>query len=61
MAREWRHLKLLKRGGRALSEDGASQTKAGGLAVECPACLQPGRNMAENMDDIPEQDRFVVR
>ncbi|KIJ50997.1 hypothetical protein M422DRAFT_44213 [Sphaerobolus stellatus SS14] len=59
MCREWRHLKMLKRMGRSLLQDGAAQTKPGALALECPACPQPGRNMPAKMEDVPKNDRNI--
>jgi hypothetical protein len=46
--RWWRHLKMLKRGGRGHDPDGVAATKQGSLAVECPACPHDGRNLPEN-------------
>ncbi|RDX43071.1 hypothetical protein OH76DRAFT_1458528 [Lentinus brumalis] len=45
MAREWRHLKMMKRAGRGNAPEGIAGTQAGACAVECPACPQPGKNM----------------
>ena len=51
MFREWRHLKLLKRGG--LWGGGLSlERKAwGACAVECPACPHPRKNLPDNWGD----------
>jgi hypothetical protein len=45
--RMWRNLKLLKRSGRAHDPGGVEATKPGDLAVECPACPHPGRNLPQ--------------
>lgn len=58
--RQWRNLKMLKRGAAAHNPAGIHATKQGALAVECPACPQPGRNMPTNFNDIPEEDRYVL-
>jgi len=60
MIREWRHLKMLKRAGRALLVDGATQIQEGALAVECPACPHPGRNMPSSIEEVPQEDRYVL-
>nr|GAT50649.1 predicted protein [Mycena chlorophos] len=54
MAREWRHLLLLKRGGRFgyLSNE-AENTVPGELAIRCPACPRPGVNIPDNWQDTP--------
>ncbi|KAJ6454059.1 hypothetical protein C8R47DRAFT_1181216 [Mycena vitilis] len=56
MCRQYRHLMLLKRGGRALAYDasGVYGTKPGELALECPACPRPGVNMEDGWEDLPE-------
>ncbi|KAF8166405.1 hypothetical protein BJ912DRAFT_1025886 [Pholiota molesta] len=59
MAHEWRHLLLLKRAGRGHDPNGAEATKEGECAVLCPACPQPGKNMAENWQQRPEHLRFL--
>lgn len=41
VARLWRHLKLLKRGGIGLLERGVDDAKLGSCAVACPACPHP--------------------
>ena len=56
--RRYRHLKLLKRAGRGQDTSGVDGTKKGSLALECPACPHPGRNMPSTFDEIPEKDRL---
>jgi hypothetical protein len=48
--RIWRNLLMLKRAGRGQDPAGVSATKPGELAVECPACPHPGRNLPEVLD-----------
>ncbi|KAF7349568.1 CxC2 domain-containing protein [Mycena sanguinolenta] len=61
MCREFRHLMLLKRGGRALaySTSGVDGTQQGELAIECPACPRPGVNLPEGWEDASLEDRFL--
>ncbi|KAF8170968.1 hypothetical protein BJ912DRAFT_860833 [Pholiota molesta] len=59
MVHEWRHLLLLKRAGRGHDPTGVATTKEGECAVLCPACPQPGKNMAENWKERPEHLRFL--
>ncbi|KAF7966740.1 hypothetical protein HWV62_37241 [Athelia sp. TMB] len=50
MIREWRHIKLLKRAGRAhkLEGPGPESAQQGDCAVICPACPHPGRNIPDD-------------
>ncbi|KAJ7459117.1 hypothetical protein B0H11DRAFT_2160606 [Mycena galericulata] len=60
MMREWRHLVMLKRGGRG--NDGArkvAETKPGELAVKCPACPEPGVNLPEGWESASGPQRFL--
>jgi hypothetical protein len=41
---------MLKRAGRGQDPAGASATALGELAVECPACPHPGRNLPEGWE-----------
>ncbi|KAF8171199.1 hypothetical protein K438DRAFT_1613174, partial [Mycena galopus ATCC 62051] len=45
MARQWRHLQMLKWAGRGHAADGITGTKAGECVLLCPACPQPGKNL----------------
>ncbi|KAF7974955.1 hypothetical protein HWV62_10677 [Athelia sp. TMB] len=45
MVREWRHLKMLKRAGRAYDPAGVANTPPGSLAILCRACPVPGMNL----------------
>lgn len=44
--RLWIHFQLLKRGGGVHHRDGIGSLANGSMAVECPACPHPGRNIA---------------
>ena len=39
---------MLKRSGHGHDSEGAKATSSGELAVECPACPHPGRNLPDN-------------
>jgi len=59
MVRIWRHLKLLKRGGRGHDPSGTQATSRGELAVVCPACQIPGVNLPEGWRDDLDK-RYAV-
>jgi hypothetical protein len=59
VVREWRHLMMLKRAGRGHDPTGPSGTTQGELAVECPACPHPGRNLPDDWIHAPESDRYA--
>jgi hypothetical protein len=52
MLRMWRHLRLLKRGGRSYDPTGINGTPPGGLAVLCPACPIPSINLPPNWQSV---------
>lgn len=54
MVREYRHLKMLKRGGRGHEDGAVAATKAGDLCVQCPACPRPGYNLPDHWESTPE-------
>lgn len=58
--REHRHIFSVKRSARGHDPGGITQTKPGELAVECPACPQPGRNLPDGWQDTPEKDRYMT-
>jgi hypothetical protein len=55
MIRMWRHLKLLKRGGRAHSPSGVDGMSPGELALLCPACPSPAYNLPDNWKKNPKE------
>ncbi|KAJ7118596.1 hypothetical protein C8R43DRAFT_901412, partial [Mycena crocata] len=59
MCRGFRHLFLLKRGGRLLAYDcsGVYGTQEGELALICPACPRPGVNLPHNWRDASPEER----
>lgn len=60
MCREWRHLMMLKRAGVGHKPGGVESTKSGELAVLCPVCPRPGRNLPEGWENTPEGERYVT-
>ncbi|PPQ76859.1 hypothetical protein CVT26_001497 [Gymnopilus dilepis] len=58
-ALQWRHLKLLKRGGRGNDPSGVQGTQNGELALKCPSCPWPGINLADDWQDAPENVKFL--
>ncbi|THU82072.1 hypothetical protein K435DRAFT_692249, partial [Dendrothele bispora CBS 962.96] len=63
MTTQWRHLKLLKRGGRAQENDPERvlHTKDGELAVRCPSCPYPGLNIPMDLSQVPKEFWFLYR
>ncbi|KAG6835885.1 hypothetical protein H0H93_013691 [Arthromyces matolae] len=61
MLREWRHLKLLKRGARGYDPKGVEGTKPGECAVLCPACPYPGINMPADLSAVASNQRWLYR
>lgn len=51
---------MCKRAGRGHDPSGVRGTKAGELAVECPACPQPDRNLPEDWRRWPTELQYVV-
>ncbi|KAJ7023345.1 hypothetical protein C8F04DRAFT_1271407 [Mycena alexandri] len=59
MVREWRHLQMLRRGGRRHDPSGVNGTAPGALAVQCPACPRPDVNLPAGWEDTSPEDRFL--
>jgi hypothetical protein len=56
--RQWRHLVMLKRGGRGNDSDClVAETKPGELAVVCPVCPHPGVNLPGNWESASGEER----
>ncbi|KIK39713.1 hypothetical protein CY34DRAFT_14196 [Suillus luteus UH-Slu-Lm8-n1] len=63
MAREFRHVKMLKRAGRSHDPSGIIATQQGECVVLCPACPQPGKNLPDDWELAPKgkgSDRQIV-
>ncbi|KAJ7827600.1 hypothetical protein B0H14DRAFT_3088313 [Mycena olivaceomarginata] len=59
ICREYRHLMMLKRGGRGHDAGGARATQSGELAVHCPACPRPGVNLPDGWENATKDQRFI--
>ncbi|KAJ7653994.1 hypothetical protein DFH06DRAFT_1330093 [Mycena polygramma] len=61
MTRQWQHLHLLKRAGRAHScdEHRMEDTKPGECALLCPACPQPEKNLPPDWEKVPFERGFL--
>ncbi|PPQ83667.1 hypothetical protein CVT26_000898 [Gymnopilus dilepis] len=59
MVLQWRHLKLLKWGGRAHDPAGVEATAPGELALRCPSCPYPGINLPEGWEQAPADESFL--
>ncbi|KIP01514.1 hypothetical protein PHLGIDRAFT_80473 [Phlebiopsis gigantea 11061_1 CR5-6] len=59
VAREWRHLKMLKRFGRGHESSGTKGTRPGELVLQCPACPRPGYNLPENWESVSNDMKFL--
>ncbi|KAK7019979.1 CxC2 domain-containing protein [Favolaschia claudopus] len=59
VCKEYRHLTMLKRAGRAHHEGGARSTQPGELAVLCPACPRPGVNLPDDWEHASKEDSFI--
>ncbi|KAI0739804.1 hypothetical protein C8Q80DRAFT_1124130 [Daedaleopsis nitida] len=57
--RLWRHLTTLKRGTRGHDPTGARGTQEGNLALECPACPQPGKNIPDDWESAPPEIKWI--
>ena len=57
--RMWRHIKMVKRGGRSYDPTGIKGTSPGELAVLCPACPLPSINLPPNWHSIGKDLGFV--
>lgn len=53
--RLYRHIKLLKRMGRGHAQSDIASTEPGSLALDCPACPQPGKNLPDDWMNVPPE------
>ncbi|KAI0061558.1 hypothetical protein BV25DRAFT_1916905 [Artomyces pyxidatus] len=61
MARQWRHITMMKRAGRGHDPSGILGTAPGECAVTCPACPQPGVNLPDDWEDAPSNRSWLYR
>ncbi|KAL1742737.1 hypothetical protein HDZ31DRAFT_83918 [Schizophyllum fasciatum] len=59
--RQYRHIDLLRQGGRAHASGGVAATEQGQLALRCPACPQPGRNLPPDWEIAPRSKSFLYK
>jgi hypothetical protein len=57
MVREWRHIKMAKRAGRAHDPAGIDATLPGGLSIPCRACPHPNKNLPLKWAQEPADTR----
>ena len=57
--RQWRHLKDIKRGAAGHTSTIVDDLGDGALAIECPACPHPGRNLPQAWEDEPKDRAYV--
>ncbi|KAL0566206.1 hypothetical protein V5O48_015811 [Marasmius crinis-equi] len=55
---QWRHLKMLKRAGRGQVQDGISKTAEGELAIPCPHCPMPNKNLFDGWKEAPPEKQL---
>ncbi|KAA1479641.1 hypothetical protein DENSPDRAFT_862064 [Dentipellis sp. KUC8613] len=55
----FRNVRMAKRGGRGHDPGGMEKTEVGSMAIECPACPQPGRNLPQGWEDAPSHLKFL--
>ncbi|KAI5888639.1 uncharacterized protein SCHCODRAFT_02587995 [Schizophyllum commune H4-8] len=61
MINHFRHVVMLRRFGRAHVDDGVSTTPQGGLAIRCPACPEPGRNLPRGWQEAGPDTSFLYQ
>ena len=49
---------MLKRAGRGHIPDGTINVEDGSCAVLCPACPQPGKNLEDEWENAPLNERY---
>lgn len=59
MSREFRHLKQLKRAGKAHDPNGLESIKQGECVVKCPACPHPGINLPDDWETKPPAQGWI--
>ena len=57
--RIWRNLLMLKQAGRGQDPMGANATALGELAVECPVCSHPGRNLPDGWESAGQSSYIL--
>ncbi|KAF8430758.1 hypothetical protein L210DRAFT_3614605 [Boletus edulis BED1] len=60
MVSEWHNIKALQRSGRRHDPAGIDATQEGDLAILCPACPQPGKNLPPNWEQSERQWLYAL-
>ena len=58
--RQWRHLKDMKRGGAGHTSTAVDDLGDGALAIECPACPHPGRNLPPEWENESRDKAYAL-
>ena len=58
--RQWRHLKDIKRGMAGHTSVNVGGLGDGALAIECPACPHPGRNLPQGWESAAEDKAYAL-
>ena len=58
--RQWHHLKDIKRGAAGHTSTSVDDLGDGTLAIECPACPHPGRNLPPGWENATKDKAYVV-
>ena len=57
--RQWRHIKDIKRGAAGHTSTAVDDLADGALAIECPACPHPGRNLPPEWDNASKDKAYA--
>lgn len=58
--RQWRYLMEIKRGGAGHTTTAITELGDGALAIECPACPHPGRNLPVGWETEAATRAYVI-
>ena len=56
---QWRHIKDIKRGGAGHTAVAVDDLGDGAIAIECPACPHPERNLPPDWESAPKDKAYV--
>ena len=58
--RQWRHIKDIKRGAAGHTPVAVDDLGDGALAIECPACPHPGRNLPQGWENESRDKAYAL-